>query len=175
MNDATSTKQSLDATTGLVVLASNDTTDRYWWSYDPLGGTPPVVQPPVAAFSATPTSGSAPLEVAFADLSTNLPTGWAWDFDGDSVIDSTAQNPTFTYTSCGDFNVSLTVTDASHPPSTLTKPAFVRTDAIAANFTMALIGPLLVQFTDASNMAATAWAWDLDGDSIVDSTVQNPA
>ncbi|CAN5657072.1 hypothetical protein BH10ACT1_BH10ACT1_26990 [soil metagenome] len=36
INNATSTKQNVDATTGLVVLATNDTTDRYWTHYDPL-------------------------------------------------------------------------------------------------------------------------------------------
>ena len=91
MNDATSTKQSLDGSTGMVILAGNDTTDRYWWHYDPLGGTPPVVDPPVAAFSATPTSGPAPLTVSFTDTSTNTPTSWAWDLDGNGSTDSTAR------------------------------------------------------------------------------------
>lgn len=39
INNPTSTKQSVDSTTGLVVLATNDTTRRYWTHYDPLGGT----------------------------------------------------------------------------------------------------------------------------------------
>ncbi len=41
LNNATSTKQNVNSTTGLVVLATNDTTDRYWWNYDPLNGQPP--------------------------------------------------------------------------------------------------------------------------------------
>jgi hypothetical protein len=36
MNNATSTKQSVDAATGMVVLASNDTTQRYWHADLPL-------------------------------------------------------------------------------------------------------------------------------------------
>jgi uncharacterized delta-60 repeat protein len=39
--------------------------------------TPP---PPAAAFSGGPLSGTAPLEVTFADESTLSPTGWAWFF-----------------------------------------------------------------------------------------------
>jgi len=42
INNATSTKQAVDSTSGLVVLATNDSTRRYWTHYDPLdGGTPP--------------------------------------------------------------------------------------------------------------------------------------
>ena len=45
-----------------------------------------------AAFTATPTSGTAPLTVNFTDQSSNTPTSWQWDFgDGGS---SAEQNPT---------------------------------------------------------------------------------
>ncbi|AKB49529.1 Chitin binding protein [Methanosarcina barkeri str. Wiesmoor] len=46
---------------------------------------------PVAAFSASPTSGKAPLNVAFTDKSTRVPTKWKWSF-GDGTI-SREQNP----------------------------------------------------------------------------------
>ena len=35
---------------------------------------------PVANFSGTPTSGTAPLAVTFTDSSTNSPTSWSWSF-----------------------------------------------------------------------------------------------
>jgi PKD repeat protein len=66
--------------------------------------------PPVAEFSASPTSGNSPLEVTFTDLSSNLPTSWNWDF-GDGVT-STEQNPVHTYTAPGIYDVSLSVTNA---------------------------------------------------------------
>ena len=51
---ATSTKQLVSSETGLVVLASNNRTGRYWHSFDPLasspsltGGSSPVEPPPV--------------------------------------------------------------------------------------------------------------------------------
>ncbi len=72
----------------------------------------PTYVPPVANFSGTPTSGTASLTVQFTDLSTNSPTSWAWDLDGDSVTDSTEQNPTFIYTQAGTYTVSLTATNA---------------------------------------------------------------
>jgi len=67
-------------------------------------------QPPVADFSGSPTSGTAPLTVNFTDLSTNTPTSWSWDF-GDTGT-STAQNPSHEYTSTGDYTVSLTATNS---------------------------------------------------------------
>jgi hypothetical protein len=39
MNDATSTKQTVNATTGIVVMANNATSDTYWHMQDSLGGS----------------------------------------------------------------------------------------------------------------------------------------
>ena len=50
-----------------------------------------------AQFIASPTSGTAPLEVTFTDQSTGDITAWQWDFDGDGTIDNVEQNPTHTY------------------------------------------------------------------------------
>ena len=66
-------------------------------------------QPPVANFSGNPTSGYAPLTVAFTDLSTNSPTSWSWTF-GDGGT-STAQNPSHQYTTANQYTVSLTATN----------------------------------------------------------------
>ena len=65
---------------------------------------------PVAGFSVNVTSGTAPLAVQFTDQSTGQVTSWAWDFENDGIIDSTEQNPTYTYTSQGTYTVNLTVT-----------------------------------------------------------------
>jgi PKD repeat protein len=67
-----------------------------------------------AGFTATPTSGFAPLVVQFTDNSTESNTtitSWAWDFDNDGVVDATTQNPTYTYQNAGTFTVSLKVGD----------------------------------------------------------------
>ncbi len=63
---------------------------------------------PGAHFSATPTSGAAPLTVNFTDQSTGQITSWSWDFGDGST--STEQNPSHTYTDGGNYTVSLTVT-----------------------------------------------------------------
>ena len=62
---------------------------------------------PIANFTGTPTSGTAPLTVQFNDTSTGSPTSWTWDFgDGETATD---QNPTHMYTAAGTYDVSLTV------------------------------------------------------------------
>ncbi len=66
---------------------------------------------PVADFSGTPTSGDAPLQVDFSDLSSGNPTSWSWDF-GDGVGTSSQQNPTYTYNDAGNYTVTLTATNA---------------------------------------------------------------
>lgn len=111
LNNVSSTKQNVNSTTGLVLLATNDDTDRYWWSYDTLGGSPPPNDPPVASFTANRSSGPAPLTVQFTDTSTKLPSSWAWDFQDDGAVDSTDQNPTFTYPTPGSYTVRLKATN----------------------------------------------------------------
>ena len=71
--------------------------------------------PPVAAVSASPTSGPAPLAVAFSAAGSSDPDGtiaaYAWDFgDGASGTNVTASH---TYASEGTYTAVLTVTDNS--------------------------------------------------------------
>ncbi|MFY9344066.1 MAG: PKD domain-containing protein [Planctomycetota bacterium] len=132
----------------------------------------------LAAFATSAVAGPSPFSVQFTDHSwTNVPGGviaWQWDFDGDGVTDSTLPSPTFLYTGCGDFTVSLTVQDGVHPASTRTRPGLVRTDRITAAFSLTPLGAGAWQCSDATMPPATAWAWDFDGDGVTDSTQQNP-
>jgi PKD repeat protein len=125
LNNVTSTKQSVDATTGLVALASNDSTKYYWWNEDPLV-TGPV--PLNADFTASPTSGDAPLLVSFTDASSGSPTSRSWDFDNDGTVDSTATNPTHTYSTPGTYTVKLTVSDGA-TSDTETKTGYITVSA----------------------------------------------
>ena len=63
---------------------------------------------PTANFSSA-AAASPPLTVNFTDTSTGAPTSWAWDFDNDTVTDSTAQNPSHTFPTSGSYPVTLTV------------------------------------------------------------------
>ncbi|MDQ2794496.1 MAG: GEVED domain-containing protein [Bacteroidota bacterium] len=66
--------------------------------------------PPIINFSSNYVVGSCVNPVQFTDLSTNLPTAWAWDFGDGSAI-STLQNPSHQYTATGTYNVTLTATN----------------------------------------------------------------
>jgi PKD repeat protein len=85
--------------------SDNETKTSYVEVTEPA--TPPPA--PVANFVGSPTSGDAPLNVNFTDISTGDIASWSWIFgDGGS---STAQNPSHTYSSAGTYTVSLTVTN----------------------------------------------------------------
>ena len=78
--------------------------------------TPNPCQAPIANFEGNPTIGNRPLTVQFTD--TSIPQGcpiltWEWDFQDNGSVDSTVQNPSFTYTAKGKYKVRLTVTSAA--------------------------------------------------------------
>lgn len=135
---------------------------------------------PEANFSAEPTSGPAPLTVQFNDTSTveNV-TSWFWDF-GTAGGTSTEQNPAFTYTKPGLYNVSLTVTDAENTTYAASKEGLITvtpTNASSAvNFSADVTSgeaPLTVRFTDMSTVEnISSWYWDFGNGYM--STVQNP-
>ncbi len=71
--------------------------------------------------------------ISFTDLTTiGAPIiGWTWDF-GDGAT-SSIQSPTHTYTSTGDFTVSLTVDDLDGCSRTLTKTNYINIREVTAN------------------------------------------
>ncbi|MDD1705698.1 MAG: PKD domain-containing protein [Methanoregulaceae archaeon] len=131
--------------------------------------------PPAANFTANRTSGSAPLAVAFTDLSTGFPESWTWSFgDGTS---SSEQNPVHRYTTAGFFTVNLTVTN-TEGSDTLSRSDYIQVTS-SLSPTASFIGnpvagyePLLVRFSDSSTGAITAWQWSF-GDGAA-SNEQNP-
>jgi PKD repeat protein len=142
----------------------------------------PAPAAPVAAFTADTTSGTEPLTVNFTDASTGTtPLTYAWDFNNDSIVDSTVQNPSHQYSAAGTYSVKLTVTNS------VSSDEEIKTDYITvspapvapvAAFTAAPLSgtaPLTVNFTDASTgTGPLTYAWDFNNDGTVDSTLQNP-
>lgn len=133
---------------------------------------------PVAAFTGTPVSGTAPLTVQFNDTSANDPTAWSWDFNNDNVADSTEQNPSYTYAGAGLYSVKLTATNEAGSDGVI-MPDYITVTAApmtpVASFTATPTSgtaPLAVQFNDTSSNDPTAWAWSFGDGST--STGQNP-
>jgi PKD repeat protein len=131
LNNVTSTKQNVTPATGLVVLATGQ--HVYFHQYFTLGGGGGGTVP-TAAFSASPTSGNAPLTVQFADTSTGGPTSWQWDFQNDGSIDATQQNPSFVYSAPGTYSVKLTVSNTSGANS-LTKTGYINVSSAGVTLT----------------------------------------
>ncbi|MEE8572697.1 MAG: PKD domain-containing protein, partial [Gemmatimonadota bacterium] len=161
-------------------IASASTNSAYYSSRE--GANPPelVVElgaavPPVANFDASPTLGSVPLTVTFADLSTGPPTDWLWEF-GDGTT-STAQNPEHVYTAEGTYSVRLTATNAEGADDELKTGYIVVTAPVPpqSNFSAsptAGSAPLDVAFSDLSTGSPTSWLWEF-GDGMT-STAQHP-
>ena len=130
---------------------------------------------PVAALSASPTSGNVPLKVQFTDKSTGSSTSWKWSFgDGTS---STVKNPAHTYSKAGKYTVTLTVknaaggnmvTKSNHIIVTVLKSPVAAFSAVPTSGK----SPSKVQFTDKSTGSPSSWKWSF-GDGIY-STAKNP-
>jgi PKD repeat protein len=75
-----------------------------------------ITNPPSAAFTYDPMVNITVnvTAVTFTDASTkgdvNI-SAYSWDFDGDGVEDANTSEATYTFTTIGDFDVALTVTD----------------------------------------------------------------
>lgn len=67
------------------------------------------IPPPVAGFTATPTSGIVPLAVELTDASSGEITGRMWSF-GDGTQEADTVNPTHTYMGAATYIVTLAVT-----------------------------------------------------------------
>ena len=139
--------------------------------------TPPAL---VANFSSNVTSGTAPLNVAFADKSTGTPTAWNWSL-GDGTY-STVKNPAHLYSKAGNYTVKLTVKNAAGSTNTVTKTNYIKvaTSTTAQKPVISFWGskvsgpvPLTITFTDASTGTPTAWNWNF-GDGTANSTLKNP-
>jgi len=137
----------------------------------------PTPVSPTANFSGTPTAGPSPLLVQFSDLSvagTSPITAWSWTF-GDGGT-SSAQNPSHTYASPGNFAVSLQVTTADGQ-NTKNRAGYIQPCQIpVANFSgtpVSGLAPLTVRFTDQTTGGPNGWAWNF-GDGTTNAT-QNPS
>jgi PKD repeat protein len=138
----------------------------------PGGGPSPVH----AAFNISPVGGVAPQSITFSDASTGNPVSYAWDFNGDSVIDSNQQSPgSFNFTVPGTYRASLTVSNGVTSDTATRTIAITAPAGPVADFTYSLSSPTApstVTFTNTSTGSPTTYSWAF-GDGTT-STVANP-
>lgn len=137
-----------------------------------------VYQPVMAEanFSADPSTGYAPLNVVFTDLSSNA-SSWDWNF-GDGSANSTEKNPIHAYTANGIYTVTLTVGNMNGTDTEVKSDLIIVSTAPVlpiADFDVKITSgyaPLTVAFSDLSSNVSS-WNWNF-GDGSANSTVQNP-
>ncbi|MDF1562624.1 MAG: PKD domain-containing protein [Deltaproteobacteria bacterium] len=134
---------------------------------------------PAAALSASPTSGIAPLTVAFEGRATggNAPLSFSWDFGDGATADRASTS--HTYQSPGTYTALLTVVDADGDQDSRSVEIVV-TDNSAPSVSVSAnpdkgIAPLTVAFTSSvsGGDAPLSFAW-IFGDGST-STLQNPS
>ena len=135
--------------------------------------------PLVADFEADNTSIEENATVNFTDLSTGGANEWSWEFEGGTPATSTDQNPSVVYATAGNYDVTLTVTNAEGD-ATKTKEEYISVTSageppvadFTADKTVVAYGEA-VTFTDLST-GATAWSWEFEGGDPASSNEQNP-
>src|SRR5262249_4191224 len=116
---------------------------------------------PVAAFTASVTSGPAPLSMTFTDTSTGAVTSRSWTF-GDTTT-SAQTNPTHVYAAAGTYTVGLTVTGPGGTDThTVLHMITVTPPPPVAGFTASVTSgppPLTVHFTNTSTGTFNPRSW----------------
>ncbi|MDH4471740.1 MAG: PKD domain-containing protein [Fluviicola sp.] len=96
-----------------------ESSERVAYAYE--GGSPaqlvfdytiPTPPAPVANFSASASSACQGASISLTDMSTNNPVSWSWSVTGPQTLTSSAQNPTFNFTTPGTYSVSLVASNA---------------------------------------------------------------
>lgn len=145
-------------------------------NYITVNNCPP---PPVANFSASPTTLCSGGNVTFTDLSTNTPTGWQWTFPGGAPLSSIAQNPVINYSTPGTYPVTLIATNSSGS-NTKTVSGYITVNvcsAPVANFAgypTTICAGQSVTYVDQSTNSPTSWSWTFAGGAPAASALQNP-
>jgi hypothetical protein len=71
LNNATTTKQTVNSTTGLLVLAGHETLNEYWFNVESLGGGPPPTPTPTPGGSTITLTPAADAQVKSTSAGTN--------------------------------------------------------------------------------------------------------
>ncbi|WP_421919910.1 Ig-like domain-containing protein [Marinifilum sp.] len=117
--------------------------------------------------------------VSFTDASSASAVAWSWDFNNDDIEDSNLKNPSTTFETTGDHEVSVTVTHSDGCEMEVIKTITITgvTPSFTYEATSACPPDYNVTFTDASTTtigSVVSWSWDFNGDGIEDSNIKNP-
>ena len=153
--------------------------------------TPSTLLPPIADFGYSPLNPQTGSLVLFNGTLSTDPDGeiaaYAWDFNGDDIIDSTAAIAEHTFLIEGTHNVSLTVTDNSGNTDALTLQVIVDSREPPeqpatslpplADFEYSPTEPIAGELVLFNGLLSTdidgeivAYSWDFNGDNVIDST-----
>ena len=135
--------------------------------------SPPPNQAPIAAFSATPEGGPAPLEVEFDASRSQDPdgaiVGYEWDFGGDATASGRTVRHTFEQK--GAYTVRLTVTDDDAAIAVANQNVLVNANPIARIVADPVggVAPLTVSFDGTGSSDPDGeierYAWDFGTES----------
>jgi len=86
-----------------------------------------IVQPPVINFNHPPAAciGHEVEITALTVTNTTQVTTYEWDFNGDGITDATGQNPVYSYTSMGQFAITVNITTIEGCTATFTHPQLI--------------------------------------------------
>lgn len=108
----------------------------------------------------------APTVVSFVNTSTGSGLSYEWNFGTVAGVNSTQQNPSTTFLTCGTYTVSLKATNSSGQSNTVTQQVTIDCEPIA-NFTVSQItgcSPVTVTFNSgiasSGGAAITSYQWD---------------
>ena len=123
-------------------------------------------EPPFTAdFSASTDTVCVGNTVDFTDLSAGGPTSWSWTFEGGTPATSTDQNPTITYNTAGDFDVTLEVSDGTNTNTLLVVDMIHVMVAPVAPVTptgsTVLCGGSTAEYTTESVAGAVSYYWEV--------------
>lgn len=130
-----------------------------------------IATPPLAGFTASPTSGCVPLTVQFTSTSSNNAVTFAWQFPGGDPSTSSNPNPVVVYNTPGVYSVTLTVSNGAGS-NTASQVNYITVGTTpSASFT-STVNDSTATFTN-NTLNGNTYSWDFgDGTS---STATNPS
>ncbi len=137
---------------------------------------------PYVSLQADKVSGNAPMTVNFLAVGEDddgTIVSYAWDFNGDGVTDKTGASATETFSTPGNYLVTVTVVDNSGKAASDTEWIMVKSQPVVTITASPISGeaPLTVDFSATATGTTggiAKYEWDFNGDGVTDSTSSNP-